>query len=741
MQNVINYQLHKTYTPPYYHRQYEHDLPQDSKKTSKLETTKRAVHLAIPFLSLYQPFGQIISLSMGTTRLFTNSTAVFSASSATEGAYSVMQVGLAGIALAGSFYQFTLGLYLTTLFDLLSNILEGIDQLSKQEYKKAGEESLQALSSILYLGIMITGSLEVILFSILIQATVSFYQSREEWKNGQVPEALAKSLMGMIRLYQIKGQVYLIQRRNFLTHQYKDLSDRLQNGKEIDHLWDHPLIKELENIQADEDPLKDRNPNQILNGSIPNVKAPNALLKKPAAHPLENLPKVIEENNVTFNNGNGGNFNFGAHFYGYGKQLVKGMNVSFKKEGENTTLDFKINHVFRNRLQTFISQMETASQEDLQDLFKIFGSKVKNISIELIQENKDSSNLGNKYQITLQGLGKIFVGASNDVLTLYDRVSVQMDKGKNFYDFHEALSILNLEDALRQSAKEDIERMKLGYLFRLFNPKEATCFERSEAFFNFPLKDFKAEIFKLDPSMKGLVAKWLPKMKLHEILPGKMRWSLPGLGDELKKKGLIGLAVTMTGAWNQEERFQRVASILSMGMLSSEQRWKNGINKTGLSSTMDFYTGGADSVFTQIVTKNNTSFGDYNYDGEIRFLISPDILDTITYQYNYDSYGNRDINHAYWVENYLDRPNIFEFLQKQMVWFNGGNEVMVKDRIPPNYFTGIVVQNQYTKNELLNYLRKINLVQKNEFGIETIYSKPVNEFIHVGNSISEQFFI
>ena len=88
MINTINTYSNQIYTPPYYHRQYEHDLPENLKDSSSVETAKRAVHLAIPFLSLYKPLGQLISLSMGTTRIITSGATLFSTNSGSETAYT-----------------------------------------------------------------------------------------------------------------------------------------------------------------------------------------------------------------------------------------------------------------------------------------------------------------------------------------------------------------------------------------------------------------------------------------------------------------------------------------------------------------------------------------------------------------------------------------------------------------------------------------------------------------------------
>ncbi len=688
MVNKIDYYTHKTYDPTYYHRQYENDLPKNDTSMAK-----RAALIALPFLSLYQPAGKLISTTMGSIRVLSNSVGAVCAEDMTRCATQVAQVGLATLALAGTLYNFTLGLYLTTGVDLTTNLATILQTLYQSEYKQAGEELLQALSSGLYLAIMMTGSLEVIAASLLMQALVSFYQAKEEWSNGRMPEAFAKSLMGAIRLYQANHQIQQIKRRNILFKQYRAFAERLKKGRAVDHLWEHPLVKR----QA-----------------------------------------------ATLTDCEGNEYNIGTYAHGYGKQVVKGMNVHLREEDGRTTLEFKVNHVFRDRVEDPISELENISKQDLRDLLQVSSSHIEDIS--LIKEGiiRKERYFGDLHKIHLKGLGTISIGASREVLTLYDKVTIQMEKGKTLYDFHEALAVLNLDDALRKSASEDIERMKMGHLFRIMDPREATPFERSDPFFDLPMEEFKKEIISRSPEMREAFEKYLPKMELREILPGKMRYAITGLSEELQKKGARGLTALVTGAWTRQMFYEWTASILKMGMLSSEIRNNYGINvRGGMSPGMDCYTGAADSIFTRLVTDKNETF--HPTRGPIRLLISPKALETGSYQYHHDVFGSRIIDpNNFFGHAYSDRDNIFEFLQKEQTSFSEvllpeNNEVMIKDRIAPELITGIVIRPEL-KNDLLDCLRKHQIVKKDAQGYETILSTRVDAFIHVDKTISDEQF-
>ncbi|NGX40018.1 MAG: hypothetical protein KR126chlam1_01358 [Chlamydiae bacterium] len=742
MNNNIDYLAHKTYVPPYYHRQYEQDIPTDSRADSSdpsyLGTAKRTALIALPFLSLYRPFASAIATTMGSIRVVSHlSSGVHAAAtekSLEKCSYEVMQIALASLALAGTLLHFRLGLYLTTLADMISNLYQLVGDLVKGEFDQAFEEFLQGVGSSLYLAIMILGSLEIILASLLIQATISFYQSRKEWKNGRIPEVIAKSLMGMIRLYQANTQFQLIQRRNFLLKlmKYRRLEERIAKGKKIQSLYRHPLVALASEIENKKVVLVDSEGNAIdVHAHLHALGEKQIKSKSFDSHPLFALASQIDSRQVILVDAEGNEIDFGSHFHGYGKELVKGMNISLRKKDGMIELDFKVNHVFRDRLQKVIEEMQDYSSAETKELLKMLGSHANDISIHETHDGK-MDIYDSEYYINIANLGTVSVGAVKEYPNLYDRVTIQMKEGKTLYDFHELLSFLDLENALEQSSKEDIERMKLGHLFHIFSPQEATTLERSETFFEIPVDQLKETMLSLSPEMEKRFDTYLDKMELGEILPGRMRYEVKGLADELRELGATGLTAALTGSWEEEEQYKRTASILKIGMLSSELRNGNGLAKNGLSAGADFYTGAADSVFTQLVTKNISNFGECYYFGNIRFLFSLDAVESGTYQYHEDNFGSRRIGEDwFFLDSYLSRPNIVDFVKEENRYFSGDNEVMIKERIPPSLIEGIIVPEDSIRSDLLDHLRQVNIVELDSLGNETILGNPVDKFIQV----------
>src|SRR5262249_5803378 len=151
-------------------------------------------------------------------------------------------------------------------------------------------------------------------------------------------------------------------------------------------------------------------------------------------------------------------------------------------------------------------------------------------------------------------------------------------------------SFLNLDDAFRTSSADDIERLKIGQLYRTFYPKEATLLERKDEYFDLSVEQLKKKIISTNPKMKSILEKMLPTMTTEEILPGRLRYVVPEISKMIYAQGGRALISTITGTQHSpEEGYNRFASILKMGMLSSDMRYRNGMQVGGLSPSYDFY--------------------------------------------------------------------------------------------------------------------------------------------------------
>ena len=202
-------------------------------------------------------------------------------------------------------------------------------------------------------------------------------------------------------------------------------------------------------------------------------------------------------------------------------------------------------------------------------------------------------------------------------------------------------------------------------------------------------------------------------------------------------KKVLGILIASYRKGSSETK-RGLSTLLKMGMLSSDTRFSNGIATKGASSIFDFQTGGADSVYTQMVTAQNCAdnmpLDNLFYDGKVRLSISLKALETGPYQYYNDSFGSR----SGFV--YAERPSLFEFIENHHQEADGGHELCFKERISPDLIDGLIVEDTNTREQLLDYLRKADIIQTNARGEQIVLNRPVDQFVRVGTNASEKLF-
>ncbi len=835
MINIRDYLLHIINEPPFYQRNCEQDLPSVEKESN----IQRFANIALPYICLYNPAAKAISLGMGTLRCGSR---VYETHTAWRGnktwALPMAQTAFALASLAITFFHFRLGLLATTSIDMVFSAAQIYSALQAGDKTKAFQHALQTLSSAAYLSIILTSTLEYILLSVLIQATAQFVQACLEYKKDRKPEALAKLVLALIYAARAPGYMALIRQRNELLalHKFGNLLSSIQKSRRVQHL---------------------------------------------IFSPLSNLSTQIEEKRVTLQDVDGKSYNFGSHFHGYGKGLVKGMNLigwsSFDENGKKILkLDFKINHYHRQRLEEALTELKKYPREEIRKLLSLTKSHATDIEIQpalykigqlrffseitsfavgkftpgnslvdafvfdkakmipqlspedqepfdlfakrsisqlesnienmpnglsLIAQFEPSAEearkamvelmpaikaafaqgvvyptIGSAERIDIHGLGRVTIGSSPTYVGIQNRVTVEIEENKNLYQLHELLAFLNLDSAIDVSNDEDIERLKIGQLFRSYYPRLATPFERSAAFFSLPIGALKKEITQIAPDMQTHFDQDLASMETFDILPGRKRYGNPSLDEKCYTEGARALTAVLTGFdkptsyleryssvntpslttlsdQEQTELLARTGNILKMGLLSTELRWMANIPTGGLSPMKDFEEGGADSVFTQLLTKQNFQekmpLSNLSYNGPIRFIFK---FQSDTYQYYFGNSGARN------SDFYFSRPSISELIQSPEGIFEEGlifkkdpnnptaildlekeaklrspsHELMLKERMAPENITGILVPDEASKTILLDYLRSKDIVQN-----ETILGKPVDKFIHVGTHLSD----
>lgn len=716
MTNALQYAKHKLYTPDFYDRDYKNDFPKKEGVSFPLQfgifkkvDIKRISLIALPFIALFSIPGKILSLTMNGIRSFTNISNIYAAKALSYEQFTAFfQLSLAVISIVGTFFSFKIGMMITGIADSIQNFKDSISHFTQKEYAKAVKELLLTVSSLLYIGIICFGSLEIVLVCLLVKGIVCLYEAGIEiahggWKK-RWPEIIAKFAMGMIRFKGAHTQFKHIQRRNFLNQltKFQSLLEKIRKSKKVDSLYDHPLTS---------------------------------------------LESKIENGKVIFYDDEGNSYDFGSHFQSLGGGLVKGMNITFRTVDDYTEIEFKINHVFRDKIQESIQYLKKLQRnpKELKEVLDLNKAKIEHLKIT----TEDGEMAGNWWvgfhpktihKIDVGGKAMIEIGADPRFINSYDKVKITLGKGQSVYDLHQTLSFLGLEDALKQSSSEDLQRMKLGHLFHTLSPEEAYKLERSEDFFELTIEELKARIIETDPTMKEKIDLYLDKMQLKDILPGRGRMHIEGLTDELKKQfSNFHLTTMLMGADTKEESFSRLSSIMQMGLFSKEMKDSSGMTKKGLINDHDHF-GANDSTFVQMVTSQK-SYDEFMYSwwansNSIRLIIDPKILESGTYQYHTDICGHRLPNESIdWFDKsaaYPTRDGIEEFTRREFESPAFDNEVMIKDRISPEYIKGIVVDNEEMKQSLLDYMTKFG-----HFENGLLFGRDVNDFIQVGQDIAK----
>lgn len=226
----------------------------------------------------------------------------------------------------------------------------------------------------------------------------------------------------------------------------------------------------------------------------------------------------------------------------------------------------------------------------------------------------------------------------------------------------------------------------------------------------------------------------LAKLEFQEVYPGYFTAYDPQLPDRLKDKGARYLYSTLDNP-------ERVFEVLTGGQKASLTRFQEGKLIQGKSSSSDFGTGGAFSVFTRLVTESvidqakkkkgqgggggyygTTGFNNWGGSRPYKVILNRRILGrTDWYGYNGDNFGRstglKAANHA---------EQLIETINGK---YSGSNELMFPVGNDPKFFDFVVCETEQQKTSLITYLQ--------ERGIYAFNGKPLQDFVRVETSFFE----
>jgi len=172
--------------------------------------------------------------------------------------------------------------------------------------------------------------------------------------------------------------------------------------------------------------------------------------------------------------------------------------------------------------------------------------------------------------------------------------------------------------------------------------------------------------------------------------------------------------------YHQVYRVENLPQIVKAGgLLSTHERYRRGLTVEGMSSVSDIETGGADSVFTRIVTEDgfkNSSESVKSAKYNIAFVFEPDLLDrTDWYTYESDKYGSTD------PETFKQRYSPKSLVASQKNTWSTGNEQMFRSGISLEKVKAITGATEHDVGLIIETLH--------DAGIKEINGKPIEQIV------------
>ncbi len=231
------------------------------------------------------------------------------------------------------------------------------------------------------------------------------------------------------------------------------------------------------------------------------------------------------------------------------------------------------------------------------------------------------------------------------------------------------------------------------------------------------LQDLCAEIGVSEPR--------LAQLRFDEVYPGYFTVVDPSLSKELHAEGARYL-------YSTSDNPERVWQMLSGGQKASLTRFQEGLLIQGKSSSRDFETGGASSVFSRLVTESvitkakkgesGSNFHDWGGSRPYKLIINRRILDrTDWYGFNGDNYGRttalKPENHGAALIKTINE----KYSQTNEICFPIGNDAA--------YVDYVACATDAQKTQLIDFLTKQ--------GVTEWAGKPLADFVIVTTKFIE----
>ena len=198
------------------------------------------------------------------------------------------------------------------------------------------------------------------------------------------------------------------------------------------------------------------------------------------------------------------------------------------------------------------------------------------------------------------------------------------------------------------------------------------------------------------------------RLERKEVFPGYSTLVEEGKHLEyLEKYGDDLRAIHNMGLVSNED----LKMVLTQGLMCTTERFSRGLMRGGLSSMRDMDSGGADNVFTRIMSEEKRAEL-----GGIVLILKPEIFDrTDWYSYSSDTYGSTDQSE---FKKRLSPDEVFDFVANSGDYIRN-NEQMFRMGIGAEYIEGVEVDAQF-REEMIEKLHARGLHELNGKKIEEV---------------------
>ena len=376
------------------------------------------------------------------------------------------------------------------------------------------------------------------------------------------------------------------------------------------------------------------------------------------SHPLINLTNVVQNAETP---------KLGARVSGLDTGILKGGTLCLRERdienNKTICIDFSVNQLNREYLGGYVKEIQANPDKFYQNMpeglckgIKIHEKNeftfnyVENNQLSVAEQSlmKQTYTMSSKtIEIEFVGLGKVILANDPECRNLYNSVSIELEPGSDSKEalqkLHQMVVCLGLGPVFEIQRDEDVQRMKIGQLYRAYYPAKAYLFERTPEFYELPVEKLMEKIIGDEKGMKSIFKKYLQEkpelMVKEEIYPGESMWTIGDFDTQLKEKGALGSISKLTGDMGSGANLNTLVSIVEIGLLSSMDRFSSNIATSGMSSKTDIGLGSGKEVFTRLVTKNNIE--DYDIANGCHILVDLEVVNRVTYLHDKDLYGSK----------------------------------------------------------------------------------------------------